>query len=77
MAFQLYNSIRIENEISKGSVKIRHRCHGSAELFGFGHWRFGSVENIEIRFGRTEWFGRTRKFGAPLQVEIQKEIFEG
>ena len=54
-------SLRLfENEISKGSVKIRQRCHGSAELFGFGHcigdsFRpiLGSVENIEPRLGRT------------------------
>ena len=39
----------IENEISKGLAKIRYRCHGSAELFGFEHWRFGSAES---------WFGR-------------------
>ena len=40
---------KIEIVTSKGSVKVRHRCHGSAELFGFGYWRFGSAES---------WFGR-------------------
>ena len=40
---------KIKNVIAKGSVKIRHRCHGSAELFGFGYWRFGSAES---------WFGK-------------------
>ena len=65
--------------ISKGSVKVRHRCHGSAELFGFGYCSFGSAESW---FGLKYWnkfrpnrmvrpnlcmrFGRIRRFGAPL-----------
>ena len=36
-------------DIKRLGSKIRHRCHGSAELFGFGHWRFCSAES---------WFGR-------------------
>ena len=76
---------KIENEISKGSVEIRHKCYGSAELFGIGHCRFGSAEswfgpkygnkirpNRIVRPKLYMRFGRIRRFGAPLVPYIPK-----
>ena len=74
---------KIENDVSKGSVKIRHRWYGSAELFGFGHCRFGSAESwFGLKYGNKirpnrivrpnlyMRFGRIRRLGAPLLIEL-------
>ena len=65
------------NQTSKGSVEIRHRCYGLAELFGFGHCSFGLAESWfgriyenKIRPNLQMSFGRIKRFGAPLLVSI-------
>ena len=77
-----------ENDVSKGSVKIRHRWYGSAELFGFGHCRFGSAESwFGLKYGNKIRpnrivqpnlyirFGQIRRFGAPLlHIKIREVL---
>ena len=57
---------KIEKVISKGSLRFGTddmvRPNYSVLVIGDSvRPNLGSVENIEIRFGRTEWFGRTSR----------------